>query len=723
MLEFSKILYLIPLHSDEHKGNTLFQGYSDGIIKYYKYIYYALSLPASINDFYFHKQECANLAMYGVNYHVIIPFEKELVRHHAFFEHYFTCIISDDSTYSEACDYCSKKDHNVLHITFKDDHCDRSFHANTITTKKIFSFFKKQYFENRKLLDKHTRQVIDRGFQTLRKHPTVNLNKKYHRHNMTVPNIVALSRVKYKLKSSEEPLVGSDSKYVNEILTLCNCIIEIRNRFKRPSRVLCSSIDCILEFPGEFELAPAGGGSLKVTQENSLIIKAYNAFVKIERRKRTYAHHIRAEEFFQHMESNLFQYLIGIRDDELKCYTAALSVLSSNYIAPTIRLSPSIRVIREDLFRLEGCLNARDSGNKQLKLNKILKSIQNRLDDAIDIKLRNLLDQFEKIKIVCDYPLEWMRINNLPLMIAKNTSRLYPVPGNIFIQNAIDSTHINIVPQDLFNITILRSFTANDELRYSLETAIKFYPIEHLNINIIDIADINDLVDQINNLRSNILIFDCHGYYNKKTGCSYLKIGQNDTDLFQLRKLCSLPPIVILSACETFPVIGRHANVANACLACGAISVIATYHSIDGIKSAITISRLLYRIDQYVPLLCNNFDKPTRWLDIVSDIFRMEYIKDFVTYILQYYKIKDQYLHEQILIRANNFINFQQDTWFERIIKDISTAIAVNESDLLKLINSEYLWTDILSYVHVGSPERIIILNSTMQNYIGYTQI
>ncbi len=718
MLDFSRILYVIPIHDPMPEMDTFFQGYSYGILRYHQFIYSALSCPASVHDYIFSKKMCAVNSMQGINYHAIVPIEKDYITKSNVLEHFFTVVFSTAETYEAACAFCENSNYDVLHVTSFDGRDSSVLHFEEFNDKKIQSYIKRNYKKYGSILDDITRKFLDRNIKKLRCHPSTTVPVELSSHNIVVPSAMVFKRLKYKCRQSDVEVRGEDSIYTREIVKLNNEIRKVRKRFLDSSqKVFPISIDCILEFPGGFEMTPNGGKIMKVKAAvyEKEIGLAYNKFIKLENKRRSYSHHISYEEYVENLGDEEFKKLEQMRIAELECYTAAISVMASNYIAPTIRLSPAIRNISWDLTRLKGCANASSNGRKIFKMSSIVDSVQKGLDEAIHHELRELIRTSTRVKIICDYPIEWMRVNDLPLMISKNTSRQYPVPGNVFLQKALHSEHFMLYPHDLYKITIIRSFKENDKIRHVLETAVKGWGYSNLDINIVDVSSEKEFIDAMNSQDSNVLVLDCHGFYDEILGASYLKFGDDNVDIFSLRKRIKVPPIVLLSACETFPVNGRHANIANSFLACGAITVIGTFLEVNAVCSAAMIARFLFRIDMYIPVVADRMDRMLTWLDIASGMFRMVYAYDLITCLFKHFKWKNYELEMNLRMHANTLINSENKDWYDFLLISIAEETGVDLKNIKSVLDEKYLWSDIMSYVQVGAPEKIFIMNKSLR--------
>ena len=103
-----------------------------------------------------------------------------------------------------------------------------------------------------------------------------------------------------------------------------------------------------------------------------------------------------------------------------------------------------------------------------------------------------------------------------------------------------------------------------------------------------------------------------------------------------------IPPIVILSACDTHAADRNHATTANGFLAMGTRAVLASVFPLDARSAALFTARLLYRIAAFIPTAVRVFDSALTWTEIISGMLRMQLLSDFREALTQRRSITDE---------------------------------------------------------------------------------
>jgi hypothetical protein len=157
------------------------------------------------------------------------------------------------------------------------------------------------------------------------------------------------------------------------------------------------------------------------------------------------------------------------------------------------------------------------------------------------------------------------------------------------------------------------------------------------------------LVDALNTSDAPILVFDGHGIAGDEDGIGGIEINGERLDVWQLRGEARIPPIVILSACDTHRIDApTHATVGNGFLAAGAVTVLATLLPIGGIEGAQFIYRLLLRLSHYLPAVLGQQERVYDWCAVIAGLLRMVLGTDIVGGI-----VNDEDLASELKFRAN----------------------------------------------------------------------
>jgi len=166
---------------------------------------------------------------------------------------------------------------------------------------------------------------------------------------------------------------------------------------------------------------------------------------------------------------------------------------------------------------------------------------------------------------------------------------------------------------------------------------------------------------------------------------------------------------VIFSACDTQPIEGNHGSVATAAFALGARSVLGTMFPINAIHSSIMMARMLFRIDQFLPIAASRFPV-LNWRHMVSGMLRMSH----TTEASRALNVRAKFgLTEEALSRvqmvANVEINAWRPSWFDAWVDAFAKEASRSGDDNRKMLERHVCITDAMKYVQLGNPERVVI--------------
>ena len=202
-----------------------------------------------------------------------------------------------------------------------------------------------------------------------------------------------------------------------------------------------------------------------------------------------------------------------------------------------------------------------------------------------------------------------------------------------------------------------------------------------------------------------ILIFDGHGHH---TTVGTLAIGNDSVNMWSLRGRVRVPPIVVLSACDTQAVDRSHATTANAFLAAGARAVLGTLLPVDAWPAAVFVGRLLYRLADFLPAILAVRGETIQWSEIVGGMLRMQLLTDLLRpYIAE--GILSQENYEYIHMQGNTAINERRSDWFEFIISLVAERSSLSLDRVQGDFRIRVSSSDTIRYIHMGNPETILV--------------
>lgn len=405
--------------------------------------------------------------------------------------------------------------------------------------------------------------------------------------------------------------------------------------------------------------------------------------------------------------------LFGIRAEELKLATECVSALAVSELSPVIRLP-------NDINRSAGAVrnfaaSYRGVNSAPRKRLQGFKEVQRRLARGFPDEFLEFVKQAEVgVRVIADAHLEWLDVDGLPLMFRKSTSRIPVTPGNLFVQTIASPPTLHVTPRDLSSILVLNALDNSDPVRRAFEISMDVFTPEWgdaLQFTFCEIGSEDDLAGALEAFTGAIAIFDGHGGHDpNEAAMLYLK-GKG-VDVWTLKnRISRIPPIILLSACDTHAADRNHATSGNGFLALGARSVLASVFPLDARDAAIFTARLLLRIAKYVPVAPSVLRRPVRWDEVVHGMLKMQLMTDFLRSLERSRQI-DENTYQRAHYEANNAINGgegpPQSDPFQFMVTYLA-SLGIKPERLNEHLQMTIANSNTISYVHPGRPESIAI--------------
>ncbi|RRO08404.1 CHAT domain-containing protein [Pectobacterium aquaticum] len=415
--------------------------------------------------------------------------------------------------------------------------------------------------------------------------------------------------------------------------------------------------------------------------------------------------------------------------DELYFNSLTSSIYASSTLTPEIK----IRICNNDLFNLTSDIGKNIRNKNTSKIQKMMKTFSSIVIDKSDTMFDYFSETSNKqIKIISNFPLEWTNINGLPLMIRHNTSRIFNTPGFIKQNILLNNNEVSMSLDSFKKILVISSFKTGErisnDIKNELHRVLKecndpsinsvvnkkvsskgaYVPNFEMEVIFKDVTNKNELVDALNSFKFALVIFDMHGGHDCD-GHGFLELSGEILYPYELMGLANIPPIVVLSACDTSPADRNHFNAANAFLCAGAKTVLASTYPILSIDAAIYIGRLYKRLRYYLPERILSEKKSLRWSEFITGLNRRVYFDYFLMYIFRKYKINDN----SILIELRNYINIALENhphdFLDGVYYFYENLTGLSRNQISDELNNHFLFAECLNYVQIGSPEKVLI--------------
>lgn len=225
-----------------------------------------------------------------------------------------------------------------------------------------------------------------------------------------------------------------------------------------------------------------------------------------------------------------------------------------------------------------------------------------------------------------------------------------------------------------------------------------------------------EFIAALNAYSGDILIVDGHGQHPGETDVGGLIIGGKPVDIWTLRDRARIPPLVLLSACDTHPYDRSHASVANGFLASGAISVLATVLPIRAADAAIFMARLLLRAIQFAEI---NVDtgRSVPWTNIIGGALRMQLVSDVVRGLVGR-KLLPPDKAAEVQLEGNMVLNPHRQDWL-----NVWSALCMKTGGFDRptwesAFDDILAASDVIRYTSLGNPEAIVITDGRVDRSV-----
>lgn len=537
-------------------------------------------------------------------------------------------------------------------------------------------------------------------------------------HNILLPNHMSLDRAGRSM-SEGEPFVGScEQDYIDSIMESAQAVLQAREEIGfRPFHYMT------LMPPGLILAEPAlirpnyRRPNLNKPSED----KAPLRVMRMLQTQTGLHNEIEKNDFLELQKSDLAQSILHARQTELETFTLGVGLKAAQTCSAVVRLSPAVNHIFPKLSNY--ARNIRSSKHEaRRKSRRLFQLIQSDLEMAVGEERISLIEnESGPIKIISDAPIELLPIGNLPLGIRYNCSRINATPGNLMMGQLTNSAVVTFHPENLQRILVVSSFAEDDELKTVLVDAIKVVMPSwkgKAELTFVFVSNRKEFVDAVNDFNGGVMIFDGHGANNAREPVGKIVLGSEPIDVWSMREEVRMPPIVILSACDTHGLdASTHATAANGFLALGARTVLATLLPVGGRESAAFIARLVLRIVDFLPAALAANARVLNWTEVVGGMLRMLLATEILNQLVAPSTAESE-LRTELHKKANLDINTANVDWYDNLLAGIADGKNENRPRIDSKAQAVLARSEAIRYVQLGNPESILIDDGRIQERV-----
>ncbi|ATP19920.1 CHAT domain-containing protein [Sphingobium yanoikuyae] len=402
--------------------------------------------------------------------------------------------------------------------------------------------------------------------------------------------------------------------------------------------------------------------------------------------------------------------LLSLRGAEMKLLAAAVGLRAAGTLAATIRLPPAVDRTGGVVGQLARFLRTHENPPR-IKAARVFRTVQQALEDAVPAEHRALIARSKTgIKIIADAPIEWLSVNGVPLGIRHDVSRINATPGNLFLDQIRPPLTRHITPDAFRNYLVLSMFEEGDAIAPHLRVA-TLHTIdgkkERIRGSYASPKSPEEFAAALARFEGPMVIIDSHASHADANGVGGLIIGGKSFDVWSLAGKVRMPPIVVLSACDTHPFDRSHATVANGFLACGAAAVVATALPIRAPQAARFVMRLINRAVHFGAIM-NGMGHAVPWTNIVGGVLRMELVTDIIRGF-EADGVFDDEIGSALLLETHKDLHPLHSEWFECLRDRVIATGAIDRPTWDNRVPDLIAGSDAIRYLHLGNPEAILL--------------
>lgn len=701
----SRFLHLIPHDQSESDKYSLFQGFSQPILRIAPVLSSILALPPDLVELYIpHRNALTMRVRGGYGYH-IVPFQYDALDAVPLGRAMpFIIIHSDEETFEWVTKFVTKLEQPVLHVS--------NVRAPSVIFRPKLSrrILRKYAHDVYEWLEPQASQIDSAKLRSFiemrperfsRAHPL-----RPAQHFATLPNELALLSVGFRLanpdplptfeveEADDNEILAVDDRIFARVIRSAKAVQDIRNTvLGEPSILGAPTVDLIIAAPALYKFHYMEAARLPGDQTLKEALKAARLITRLSTIRTSLP-----QEDAAILNTAIARRLMVERNRELAVFATSVAIKSASSLAPTLRLPPAVNLIRNELGMIGSCARG-NNPHKAWKLERLAGRAIEKIGASVPSGYLHFLSGWNKaIKLYTDVPLEWMRIDGLPLMIRHKVSRIPCTPGNTMNLMALNTESRHIEVQNVARVLVVRSFlpTEHPRLRNALEVTLIERHLRDL-VTFVDVSSVDGFVEALNKDDYSILVFDGHGSHSEKTDLGGLIIGGEPINIWSLRMRLNLPPIVMLSACDTHPIDASHASTANGLFAAGCVTVLATLMPVNAIYSADFIATVL--------------DLLFRLVRERGEVFRFDW-NELVTYAQR--KIYFDELNQrmtQVLNRPSIDIDdpekIDEPQYCERRLSALAKRWDLSAVAIEQFVSRQFRYTECMNYIQMGNPETV----------------
>jgi hypothetical protein len=714
------IYYFIIIPEDAPEQASPLQGFSFGMVAASRLFQAIVELPADVVEMALPPAAQAGRRTNGVGAWQWTPLaEYALSDIHVPAECPFWVMLTVDiETATKVDRWIKKQSYKPLHISMA--RATSRTHPADIAPEEMRKHFQHVLALVEKDFPNLEKRLVSQGLEAWSPRASHRFGEPVPGHNITIPNVMALQGIGIAFEDAG-PFVGTDpDDFMQLVAYLANRVLDYRKlTYSSPAyRTTPAQPDVFVTAPALYNEIYESGLSLPPGEDS----KPVRALLQIMQRQSSYQLRGSGKAWVSIMKSPIAQTFLRIRAMETNLQVVAAGLTAAGTLSATVRVSPAVNRVQGAIRQLAS--HARSDKIKPAgKLVKSFAHVQDRLATAVGPELIAVIDRAEfGVKLVTDVPLEWLPLGNLPLMLRKDVSRITATPGNLQIGMLSRNELLHLSAKAFLEVLVISAFEPSDPIAKTLLDMLDHWQPSYagkIALRIIKVATRDEFVAALNAFSGAVMIFDGHGSHDQSVGHGTLRIGREDVSIWDLRSQIRVPPVVILSACDTQAASRSHATTANAFLHAGALTVVASLLPLRANDAAILVARLVWRLAEFLPAVTGPHGRAFLWSEVMAGMLRLQVIYDLLMPLVEQGKLTLPD-YQQINFQAINETTNREPDWWDDALAEVQSLLGLSDEAVAALGRETIATSDAIRYAQIGNPEKIVIKSEALLHAVGY---
>jgi hypothetical protein len=396
------------------------------------------------------------------------------------------------------------------------------------------------------------------------------------------------------------------------------------------------------------------------------------------------------------------------RRAELSLFFDAVGWAVAGVAAGVWRIRPAINMVHGRVRQFAENVRA-EANTPHAKVSKLFDAMQSEILKAVGNQAVEAVRTANwGVKIISDVPVEWLPVGRVPLGLHCNVSRITATPADLLLRQLETHEMLRLGISDFDEILLVSTFEEGRSDDVMARLIADVFDIKRVKLRLSRVRTKAEFVKAVNDYDGPLMIFDGHGDHPRDQE-AHLKVGIEEVRISALEGRIRLPPIVVLSACDTHAVGRSTKSVANAMLQLGARSVLATNLPVRFNEAALMVGDLIRTIDAYLPLMPSDIGRVVRWSEFVGGLIRAHFILAvmfrLVAMGVMSKRDTDDFL-PHVVMAARFGTGSQALDQFEAELVDRKL---IDRAGFNAVVKHVVAMSDSIRYVQLGNPETILI--------------